>query len=64
MRFMVTMNDHLYTLREVITRHVRNKGDYFTVENLFGETDIINSCSNNEGKNQENGKKSRKKKPV
>ena len=50
--------------REVITRHVRNKGDYFTVENLFGETDVINSCSNNEGKSQENGKKSRKKKLV
>ena len=48
----------------MITRHVRNKGDYFTVENLFGETDIINSCSNNEGKNQENSKKSRKKKLV
>ena len=27
--------------KEVITRHVRNKGDFFTVENVFGDMEPI-----------------------
>ena len=59
---LVMISEHLYT-REVITRHVRNRGDYITVENLFGETELINNCAN-DNKTIESNKKSRKKKQV
>ena len=56
------ISEQLYA-REVITRHVRNRGDYITVENLFGETELTNNCAN-DNKTIESTKKSRKKKQV
>ena len=50
--------------REVITRHVKNRGDSYTVENLFGETENRGCCPK-ENKKQDNlDKKSKRKKPV
>ena len=46
----------------MITRHVKNRGDFYTVENLFGETETRDWQDN---KKQDNlDRKSKRKKQV
>lgn len=46
----------------MITRHVKNRGDSYTVENLFGETENRDCQENKKQDNLE--RKSKRKKPV
>ena len=49
--------------REVITRHVKNRGDSYTVENLFGETEN-RDCQQQNKKQDNQDRKAKRKKPA